>query len=194
MPPVWNEELLSVGGYLARAAYEREMEIIDTLWKADEDSQSKGVEPSVAGSDTKTQLRDRALHALKFYTFHTSTPSPRVAIFLEEAFFTCNLQPTFGFLGQQRAAHHLPIISTMGVRGVADVRIPNAAFAEFLKQIPVLPDEVISGAPGMVETLKNRAMIEEITFRDVLQELRARPLQEVRNLCAPISTGSNECN
>lgn len=162
-----------MGGYLARAAYEQEMANIAALWDATPSDESNGQ------NTVKTFLRERALHALKFYTFHTSTPSPKVSIIVEEAFFTCILQPTFAFLASQQPAHQFPVISTVGIRGAGDVRIPNPVFAEFLKQLPVLPDDVVNGAKVMVEALKNRGMVKEITFGDVLQELKARPLDEV---------------
>lgn len=177
---VWNEELLGVGGYLARSAYEQEMENIAALWEAAEASRPQS--STTGGSDVKTFLRERALHALKFYTFHTSTPSPQVSILLEEAFFTCLAQPAFAFLTSQPSLHQLPIISTVGIRGISGVRMPNAVFSEFLKQLPVLPDDVVNGAKVMVETLRTRNMLKEITFGDVLQELKARPLQEVSYL------------
>lgn len=154
------------------------MENIAALWAAVDDGQPKALDVI---SDVKTFLRERALHALKFYTFHASTPSPQVSIILEEAFFTCIAQPSFAFLSAQQSAHQLPMISTVGIRGASDVRMPNPVFSEFLKQLPVIPDDVVNGAKPMVEALRTRGMIKEITFGDVLQELRARPLQEVNS-------------
>lgn len=178
---VWNEELLSVGGYLARTAYEEEMQNIAERWKAAEDSLSRTDEAAAIVYELKTQLRERALHALKFYTFHSSTPSSRLSQLLEEAFFTCISRSSFAFLGvgMGQTNHQLPIISSVGVKGAQDVRMPNAAFAEFLKQLPVLTDDVVTGAPTMVATLRARGMIQDITFGDVLKELKARPLPEV---------------
>ena len=82
--------------------------------------------------------------------------------------------------------HQLPIISSVGVKGAQDVRMPNAAFAEFLKQLPVLTDDVVTGAPTMVATLRARGMIQDITFGDVLKELKARPLPEVSFFRSPM--------
>ncbi|KAI0701855.1 hypothetical protein BC835DRAFT_1435271 [Cytidiella melzeri] len=177
---VWNEELLGVGGYLARAAYEQEMDTIATLWKAIEEVPFKSDSASSTrnSDELKSQLHGRALHVLKFYTFHASTPSPRLSNILEESFFSCTAQSTFAFLGVQQSKHQLPIISTVGVHGASDVRMPNAIFSNFLKQLPVLPTDVVTGAALMVETLRQKGMIVDISFGDVLQELRARPLPE----------------
>lgn len=168
---VWNEELLGVGGYLARTAYEQEMEHIATLWPTTDDG----------SEDVRTHLRARALHALKFFTFHASTPSSQVSALMEEAFFSCVVSANklfASFIGS-RPQIALPIISSAGVKNVADVRLPNATFSEFLKQLPVLTEDVMSGAKTFVESLRQRNLISQITFQDVLEELRARPLNEV---------------
>lgn len=160
--------MLGVGGYLARTAYEQEMDDISTLWSTSQDN-----------LEIKTHLRSRALHALQFFTFHASTPAPQVATVLEEAFFSCVPEATmFSALIGAEQSSSFPIISTTGIRSASAVRLPNAIFAEFLKQLPVLPEDVIAGASAMVGSLRGRGMIKEITFEDVLQELRARPLSE----------------
>lgn len=116
--------------------------------------------------DTEVQdrLRDRALHALKFFTFYTSTPSPDVSNLLEAAFFSCSDLHTF------------PVISTAGVKNITDVRLPDPSFSGFVKQLPVLPDELLTEAKRMVTNLQTRGMIRDIRWPDVLDELRKRPL------------------
>lgn len=94
---------------------------------------------------------------------------------MEEAFFACAANGTFTLLS---SPHPFPIISTAGVRSASDVRIPDPTFSGFLKQLPMLPSEVLEGAHAMVQTLRLRGMIKNITFVDVLSELRARPLSE----------------
>lgn len=181
---MWNEELLGVGGYLARTAYEQEMSAIASLWPT-----STPASPS-ANDELCMILRARALHALKFFTFHASTPAAQVSALLEDAFFSCTSAPTsfapFArmMLGDTPpvASNAFTVISTVGIKPASDVRMPNAVFSEFLKTLPVLPPEVIEGAKVMVATLQQRDMIKDITFKDVLAELRARPLAEVRFL------------
>jgi hypothetical protein len=159
------------------------MSTISSLWPA------TTPQPSPTDDETRIALRARALHSLKFFTFHASTPSSQVASLLEDAFFSCTVIPSpftasplaRMMLGDVAASPHaFPVISTVGVKSASEVRMPNPVFSEFLKTLPVLPPEVIEGAKIMVETLQQRDMIKEITFKDVLAELRARPLAEVR--------------
>ncbi|TFK44587.1 hypothetical protein BDQ12DRAFT_730629 [Crucibulum laeve] len=156
---IWNKELLYVGGFVARAAYEFELRSIKELWETGADS--AGPHP-----DMQTLLQRRSLHALKFFTFHPSTPSSEVSSLLEAAFFSCCSE------------HQFPLVSTKGVRNSADIRLPNATFTTFLKDLPTLPEEIVSEAPSMVSLLQNRGLIKEIAFDDVLKELESRPLPE----------------
>ncbi|KAJ6495551.1 hypothetical protein C8R47DRAFT_1213045 [Mycena vitilis] len=157
---MWNKELLFVGGYLARSAYERELADVRDLWNG-------ALQPGTSDQDLELRswLQNRALHALKFFTFHQSTPSADVSALLEAAFFSCAPNQDF------------PLMSTAGVRHASVVRYPDPTFS-FLKELPVLPDDVIVGAPLMVDALKVRGLVKPITFQDVLTELRSRPLAE----------------
>lgn len=116
-------------------------------------------------------LRDRCIHALKFFAFHTSTPSAVVSNLLESGFFSCAA-------GTRGAKQSFLIMSTTGVCDISDVRFPDPVFAQFLKRLPVLPAEIIEEARVMLESLKARNMITDITFMDVLKELKERPLNE----------------
>lgn len=144
---------------MARAAYETEMETLRELWSA-------SAESGPIDDQLQVWLQNRCLHALKFFTFHTSTPSAVVSNLLEGAFFSC------------ATAQGFPIITSVGVKNAADVRIPDPTFS-FLTQLPVLPEAISTGAQTMVEALRTRGLIKEIMFSDVLSELRARPLSEV---------------
>ncbi|KAF7975917.1 hypothetical protein HWV62_8178 [Athelia sp. TMB] len=155
----WNKELLYVGGFLARAAYEIELASIRDLWHG-------ATAHAPPDPELRSWLTGRALHALKFFVFHTSTPSSDVSTLLEAAFFSCSDSRSF------------PIISTSGVRNTADVRLPDATFSTFIKQLPVLPDEVVTEGKRMVASLQARSMIRDISWTDVLEELRRRPLPE----------------
>lgn len=148
-----------VGGFLSRTAYEAEMANIKQLWLA-------SAESGVVDEQVRTWLTSRCLHALKFFTFHPSTPSSLVSNILEAAFFACSI------------AHPFSIMSSTGVKDAGDVRIPNPTFATFLKNLPVLPSDIANGAQLMIDALRARGMIKEITFADVLGELRSRPLDE----------------
>lgn len=160
---VWNRELLYIGGYLCRTAYEIELESIRMLW--DEAARSSGMDIFQPDPQLGDWLRDRFLHVLKFFTFHVSTPSSDVARFLEAAFFGCSTSP-------------LKVLSTTGARDASDVRAPDPIFLQFLKHLPVLPDPVLSSAPVAFRALRSKGLIADITFHDVLAELRRHPLNE----------------
>ncbi|KAG5340675.1 hypothetical protein C0989_000825 [Termitomyces sp. Mn162] len=159
---IWNQELLYVGGFLARAAYEMEMETVKSHW---EGSIPLGLPPTSVDQQLETWLRSRSLHALKFFTFHPSTPSAEVSQQLEKAFFDC-------------AGFNFPLISTAGVRNASDVRLPDSSFSAFLKQLPMLPEDILADAPTTIGILQSRGLIKSIGFEDVLRELRSRPLME----------------
>jgi hypothetical protein len=160
---VWNRELLYVGGYLARTAYELELSTIRELW---EGAPSSAGQKSSPDPELRAWLFGRSLHALKFFTFHQSTPSGDVSSLLEDAFFACQTKQLF------------PIISSVGVRNATDVRLPDPMFSGFLKELPVLPDEVAKGAELTLTRLQNRGIVKAITFDDVLKELRSQPLEQ----------------
>ncbi|KAI0252773.1 hypothetical protein BJV78DRAFT_1198868 [Lactifluus subvellereus] len=160
---VWNKELLYVGGFLARFAYELELENIKKLWEGAAAANGPGGLPD---EEIQTWLRGRALHALKFFTFQPSTPSPVVSSSMETAFFTC------------ATTHPFSIISSEGVRSANLVYVPDPEFSGFLKRLPVISEDVVNGAKTMINALRARGMIKNITFLDVLNELRLRPLSE----------------
>lgn len=131
------------------------MDNIRTLWN----EAGTNVDPSL-----RIWLRNRAIHALNFFTFRQSTPSPEVSNLLEAAFFGCS------------AKHQFPLISSVGIRPVSEIRLPEAKLSTFLKSLPMVPDEVMNDAKLMVASLCNRAMLLSITSEDVIKELRSRPL------------------
>ena len=106
-------------------------------------------------------------HIIQFFTFHPSTPSAVVSSEMRSAFFGC-VVPEQPF----------PIVSTSGVKSALDVRMPDSTFAAFLKELPVFPEELLDDSKFMVEALRERGMLKDIEFADVLKELRGRPLSE----------------
>ncbi|KAI0747853.1 hypothetical protein C8Q80DRAFT_1168786 [Daedaleopsis nitida] len=171
---VWNKELLYIGGFLSRAAYEIEMDTIRQQWSdALTAARANGPDSSV-DAEVRTKVCNRAIHALKFFTFHSSTPSNVVSASLEEGFFACAANTWL--LSTNKSP--FPMMSTTGVRDASEVRYPDATFAGFVKDLPVVPEQILIQAKTMVDTLRTRGMIKEITFPDVLQELRNRPLSE----------------
>ncbi|KAJ7727670.1 hypothetical protein DFH07DRAFT_930749 [Mycena maculata] len=158
---MWNKELLWIGGFLARTAYERELADVSELWTG----AIRPGAPLEKDFELRSWLQNRALHALKFFTFHQSTPSGDVSALMEAAFFSC------------ASTHDFPLMSTAGVRQASTVRYPDPTFT-FLRELPVIPDETIAGASLMVSALRTRGLIKPIVFQDVLGELRSHPLAE----------------
>lgn len=140
------------------------MATIQDLWNAsaESDKSKEGMDPEL-----RLWLRNRSLHALRFFTFHGSTPSSVVSSEMRTAFFSC--APT---------GHPFPIVSSTGIHNARDVRMPDSTFSGFLKQLPVFPEELLAGAKLMVAGLREKGMLKDISFMDVLQELRSRPLSE----------------
>ncbi|KIJ62083.1 hypothetical protein HYDPIDRAFT_176650 [Hydnomerulius pinastri MD-312] len=160
---IWNKELLYVGGFLSRTAYELELSNIHDLWEgAAKSSGSLDFRPP---PDLEDWLRQRFLHVLKFFTFRASTPSSDVARLLEIAFYGCSTL-------------QLKLLSSAGVRAAPDIKEPDPVFSQFLKHLPVLPQAVIQEGALTVKALQDRGMISPITFTDVLAELRQHPLNE----------------
>ncbi|TFK25484.1 hypothetical protein FA15DRAFT_703591 [Coprinopsis marcescibilis] len=155
---VWNKELLAVGGILSRAAYEYELGEIKKAWGL---IQAPGAEPS---PEKEESLTERALHALKFFTFHPSTPSAEVSQLLAEGFFAATKPSEF------------PIMSSKGIRYSIEVRLPDVTISPFVKDLPVLPEATIKNSTQMVAALQSRKLITPTTFNDILGELRSRPL------------------
>jgi hypothetical protein len=111
-------------------------------------------------------LRGRALHVLKFFTFHSSTPSPMVSNLMETALFAC------------ATTHSFSIISSSGVRNASQVYILHPECSGFIKHLPIISQDIVNGAKTMITALRSRGMIKNVTFVDVLNELRFRPLSE----------------
>ena len=160
---VWNEELLYIGGFLCRAVYELELSKIQYAWEG------------VPGFDGAPEFRPPAalqeslhgqfLHILKFFTFHRSTPSPKVARFLEAAFYGCSTAP-------------LRLLSSAGVRLAPEIKECDLIFAKFLKYLPMLPQYVITECPRIIKVLPDQHKISPISFSDVLQDLHKHVLTQ----------------
>ena len=144
---------------MSRIAYETELATVKRLYEA-------AVKKSVNGADPELDkwLLNRCLHAMKFFTFRPSTPSPEVSNILSLAFYGAS--PQFS------------IYSSAGVRNASDVRVMNPEMKGFIKEIPTLPEEIQTGASEMVAVLQNKHMIRQITLEDVMKELKWRCLEE----------------
>jgi hypothetical protein len=90
---------------------------------------------------------------------------------METAFFAC------------ATTHPFSLISSDGVRNTTQIRSPNPEFSRFLKRLPVIPEDIVNGAKVMITILLSRGIIKEITFVDIINELRLRPLSETETIC-----------
>ncbi|KAG1798994.1 uncharacterized protein HD556DRAFT_1440065 [Suillus plorans] len=145
----WNEELLYVGGFLARIAYDSEMNKVKDAW-------------STPSKQNAEQL-ELALYAMKSFVFHPSTPDPKVSQIIKDAFYACSESDKF------------PFISDQGIRYTKDIRLYNHQFAHFMRT-PVFPTELRPILTSM--TLPKHLQIGPYTFRDVVKELDSRWLSE----------------
>jgi len=59
---------------------------------------------------------------------------------------------------------------------------PNPEFPGFVKRLPIIPENIADGAKDMISVLRIRGMIKNITFVDVLNELRLHPLSETETV------------
>ena len=153
----WNKELLWVGGYLGRLIYELEMQDIQSLWK------------TTSGSDTavREKLLVRGLHVLRFFSFRQTTPSSLVGQGMEIAFYGCGLDNK-----------SLPVVSTVGVIPVSQVRLPNADMLKFLSDMPVVTAAALDEAPRFIARLREQHLLRDVAIDDVVRELGSKPLTE----------------
>jgi hypothetical protein len=93
-----------------------------------------------------------------------------VSNLMETAFFNC------------ATTHPFSIISSSGVRNASQVYILHPEFSGFIKRLPVISEDIVDGARTMIATLRSRGMIKSITFVNVLDELRSRPLSETETV------------
>ncbi|KAF9219018.1 hypothetical protein BS17DRAFT_468537 [Gyrodon lividus] len=163
---IWNRELLYVGGFLCRVVYELELSKIQSSWE----EAAAGKPHSRPSRKLQDQLHMRFLHVLRFFTFHHSTPSSKVAQLLANSFYGCSTLP-------------LRLLTSVGVRGAPDVRVFDPVFAQFLKSLPMLSEHVTCAGARFIAALTDLHKIPAITPSDILQDLRRHTL-DVEELVA----------
>ncbi|GES75149.1 hypothetical protein GLOIN_2v1834043 [Rhizophagus clarus] len=142
----YNSEILCLAGTLCRILYEDEMDQIKQLY----DERDRAL------------FEKRAAYALSHFTFHSSTPNEIIGKIIESQFFDCSKQS-------------ISILSTNGVRSIADIRIPNLEMMGFIKNVPVVPDILLEQCNTFFKKAKNSLnLISELNFQDVLNELNSR--------------------
>ncbi|KAI9105922.1 hypothetical protein DFS34DRAFT_601439 [Phlyctochytrium arcticum] len=149
---VWNQELLSMGGLLARILYDDDLQGVQRLYEA--------MKVDAAGEEW---LQKKAAHAMVGFTFKLSTPSPWVGRILSTAFMSrCN-QP-------------MSILSSKGIRTITEVRLPDPALADVLKDTPVVPEIAMTQCSEILKQLEAKGLLRKVNISDVFEELAKRPL------------------
>lgn len=152
----WNEELLYVGGFIARLVYEKEIGNIWNTWP----------EGALTNSPSASSSREKASYAMRYFTFNPSTPDGKVSKILQDAFFDCSNSDCF------------PIMSNSGIQYTKDVRQPNSDFSPFMKRMPVLLPTSPGDPPSLIDSLPCSYEVRFYSFRDVVNELQGRILQD----------------
>ncbi|KAJ9116283.1 hypothetical protein QFC22_004723 [Naganishia vaughanmartiniae] len=171
---IWNKELLWVAGWLARGTYAAEMDRLKREWLNHPSSGAGtgGEDDSTMLSAETTKLREKitkqAVHLLRFFTFHPSTPSGLVSTHIESAFFATHSSAPLG------------VISTRGPLHVSSVRMPHPQLTPWLGSLPVLVPELADRADEelMVARLRERGLLKDIGLDDVVDALERSPLDE----------------
>lgn len=159
----WNKELLWVGGYLSRLIYELESAKLAVEWS----------KIGVADTAARAKLAARALHTLRFFTFNLTTPSATVGQEMEMAFFQCTVENK-----------SFPLIAKTGILPIDQVRMPKAELEKFLPDLPTLSTDTLQSASRSIARLRERGLLREVTFDDVVKQLAARPLNETEMIAA----------
>ncbi|CAO3637571.1 unnamed protein product [Mucor hiemalis] len=173
---VWNKELLSVGGLLARMVYNDEMDQISRLYRELVGFESEVDKTKVEGNDSaKMMLEKRAAHALHSFTFQHSTPSAIVGKVHEDRFFnSCKV-----FLdimtshGTQpiNAARTVPDNTTLAGHAITEL------LDKFVKTIPTITPVFLQECKESLSKLAKLNLLSPLGLNDVLRELDTRSLQ-----------------
>jgi hypothetical protein len=126
----------------------------------------KNYTPIVQSTSPHRELLEKwAAHAIAHFTYNTSTPNVRVSTIAETQFSNCLKQ-------------EMLILSTNGVLPISDVRLPNPEMVGFIKANPLVPKNLLEQCNTFFNKAKNVKLIAELSFQDVLVELKGRTLSE----------------
>lgn len=151
-----------MGGFLARLVYEQEIRKVQDTWPA-----VNGVVPTADARASAS--REKAMYAMRYFTFQPSTPDAKVSKILQDAFFDC-----FDYSYNV----HFPILTNSGIRSTKDVREIHADFASFMRTVPTQLPTSPGDPASLVDSLPEKYSVRTYTFSDVVKELQGRILQE----------------
>jgi hypothetical protein len=194
----YNNEMLCLAGTLSRILYEYELtqmsQFYNEINNSDIEHNEKTKWPNKRASKPKTKkslykwLIKRVLHfknrtpivqstshsewlekwaayAIAHFTYNTSTPNTQVSTIAETQFTNCLKQDML-------------ILSTNGILPISDVRLPNPEMAGFIKTVPLVPNKLLELCNPFFNRAKDTKLIAELSFQDVLDELKSRTLSE----------------
>ncbi|KAJ3323119.1 hypothetical protein HDV06_002131 [Boothiomyces sp. JEL0866] len=151
---LWNTDILSLGGTLARICNDFEVNQIKLLLG------NMTLDPQSAG-----WFYNKAGHLLNTFNFQPSTPSNNVSVIVSKAYIGCTLEK-------------IKILSSTGIFYPIDVvRLPaDLELKEFLKITPYIPDEINSKSSEFIEKYKRIGVLQPVSISDVLAEIHQRSL------------------
>src|SRR4051812_40402469 len=154
--------MLCLAGTLCRLLYEDEVTLIARRYNEKIGVDTKDNEDT---NSTRESLEKWAAYALAHFTFNPSTPNAQVAKITESQFFNCSKQKLY-------------ILSTNGALPISNVRMPNPEMEGFIKKVSVVPKLILEQCDTFFKKAKDLKLIEELTFQDVLCELKSRIFSE----------------
>ncbi|CAG8684217.1 uncharacterized protein OCT59_009731 [Rhizophagus irregularis] len=197
----YNNEMLCLGGTLSRILYEYEMAQISNFYneiissdieKIEKNEITKQPEKHTPEPKMKRSLHKWLIkrfkssnhiptmqflsphhellekwtaHVIAHFTYNASTPNVQVSKIVETQFFNCLKQ-------------NLHILSTNGIHPITNVRLPNPEMAGFIKTVPLIPKSLLEQCEPFFNKAKNTNLTVELSFEDVLVELKSRTLSE----------------
>ncbi|GIJ89915.1 hypothetical protein Asppvi_008861 [Aspergillus pseudoviridinutans] len=156
----WNLEMLRAAGIVCRVAWSAEMASIKSRIMSKVDSSK----PSKIRKDDIVGALPEAIYTANQFVFRESTPSSLLGQTIEDAFWTCNKNAS------------IEVLSTCGIMPSHQARIAPKDLS-FMDSIPVLPDELVSGAKDFVRKLTDFGLVTEVTVSDIKRELEASTLR-----------------
>ncbi|KAI9674257.1 MAG: hypothetical protein M1829_003804 [Trizodia sp. TS-e1964] len=162
----WNKEMLRASGIVCRIIYSSQMSEISQ--KVDQALALSG--KSKIGAEEVTKLLPEVIHNFKQFSFNESTPNSQVGQIIEEAFWVCHKKPS------------IEVFSSQGVLQSYQVRCLTAGedVSGFVAGLPILPEQLISGAPQFVKKIRDYGLVTEITINDIRKELEAKALDSTQ--------------
>ncbi|KAL8402315.1 hypothetical protein RB596_008906 [Gaeumannomyces avenae] len=155
----WNMEMLRAAGIMTRLAFSVEMADLNEKFLRAVAAAGKGGKISAADV---AKFTPEAIHILNTYSFKDSTPSSNVGQLIESSFWTAFKKAS------------IEVFSSRGVLPSTKVRVGSDELGKFVNDIPIIIKEMED--QSFVRKLHDFGLIEDITVKDIRQELEAKAL------------------